>query len=115
MVGGTLPLHCLYLWRGGQRSWILVFWAIAIGGQSIIARVVATVIVLLMFLNNYGKVNKLFHGILMTLWQMLFGLIIYGIFIMADSNKRKRSKRGIFTWRVSPVQTYYNAYIFTIL
>lgn len=76
--GGIVGMFCWMLFFGSRISW-----------ESILAALVASVITLALFFSNRAKSGSTIQGILMTVWQMLVGFVVFLILAMLDSRKKE--------------------------
>lgn len=70
------PLLFYSMWKGCKQT-------AAVGA-------VAAAITLGLFFSNRAKSGSILQGILMTVWQLFLGLVVFGILEMLDNWRKKR-------------------------
>lgn len=80
IAGGAVGIFC----------WMLSSGAVGGGMERLIAGTVALVITLALFLSNRAKSGSVRQGILMTVWQLFVGLVVFAIYCALDTRNRKK-------------------------
>ena len=79
IVGGIAGVFC----------WMLV-WGKPLTLETAAVGAVAAAITLGLFFSNRAKSGSILRGILMTVWQLFLGLVVFGILEMLDNWRKKR-------------------------
>lgn len=82
--GGVAGIFCWMLSSG------------ALGGsgmERLIAGGIAALIALALFFSNREKSGSTFQGIVMTVWQIFVGLVVFMILGMLNNGKKKKEKK----------------------
>ena len=83
VIGGIVGTFCWVLSSGASGGSVM---------ERLIAGGIAATITLALFYSNREKSGSTFQGIMMTVWQLFVGLVVFGIFAMLDSGKKKKGK-----------------------
>lgn len=81
VTGGIVGIFCWMLSSG------------AVGGsgtERLIAGGIALVITLALFFSNRAKSGSTLAGVMMTVWQIFVGLVVFGILAMLDSREKDK-------------------------
>lgn len=81
VTGGVVGMFCWVLLWGNPLCW-----------ESALAGAIALVITLALFFSNRAKSGSTFQGIMMTVWQLFVGLVVFVILGMLDNGKKKKEK-----------------------
>lgn len=75
----------------GTFCWMLV-WGYPLSLETAIAGTIALAITLALFFSNRAKSGSTFAGVMMTVWQLFVGLVVFVLLAMLDSGKKKKEK-----------------------
>ena len=81
VTGGVVGMFCWMLLWGYPLCW-----------ESALAGAIALVITLALFFSNRAKSGSTFQGIMMTVWQLFVGLVVFVILGMLGNGKKKKEK-----------------------
>ena len=79
VTGGAAGTFCWMLLCGNPLCW-----------ESALAGAIGLVITLALFFSNRAKSGSTLQGMLMTVWQLFVGLVMFMILAMLDSRKKDR-------------------------
>lgn len=82
VTGGVVGMFC----------WILV-WGHPLSWETAAAGAIALVITLALFFSNQAKSGSTFQGIMMTVWQIFVGLVVFVILGTLNNDKKKTEKK----------------------
>lgn len=79
IAGGVAVMICLAMVWGQPLTW-----------ESAIVWAIAVIITLSLFFSNRAKSGSTLQGILMTVWQLFVGFVVFGIYCAIDTRKKKK-------------------------
>lgn len=81
VTGGVVGTFCWVLLLNHPLCW-----------ESAVAGALALAITLALFFSNRAKSGSTFQGIMMTVWQLFVGLVVFVILGMLGNGKKKKEK-----------------------
>ena len=81
VTGGVVGMFC----------WVLL-WEHRLSWESATAGAIALAITLALFFSNRAKSGSTFQGIMMTVWQLFVGLVVFAILATISIGKKKEKK-----------------------
>ena len=79
VTGGIAGMFCWMLLLGNRMTW-----------ESLVAGAIAAAITLALFVRNRAKAGSTLQGVLMTVWQLFVGLVVFVILALLDSGKKRK-------------------------
>ncbi len=78
IAGGIAGIFCWMLVWGKPLTW-----------ETVAVGAIAAVITLALFFSSRAKSGSTLQGILMTVWQLFVGLVVFGILELLEHRKKK--------------------------